>query len=528
MTDRRLSRLLPVERWPTVAQAQASHWFQPVRLGPVQALSRTWVPAMVPWRATGEGQVTPAVLGWYERFAVGQPGVIVVEATGIRDVPSGPLLRAGHDRFIEGLSRLTDAVRRASGGHTRLFIQLIDFLAIKRRPPKDKFFAQHLVITDRHREYFNSVLRTRGHPVRPEPVEGAHPSAGAPGSHFDKLSELSVNGAVASSGTQLAGDDQLRAALAAASDETLRQVLTAREFDAYSRGLRERVTDTHLPHIAELPRVLPELFAAAARRCEQAGFDGIELHFAHAYTMASFLSALNDRTDGYGGTLEHRVRAPLEVFAATRAAVSSRIAVGCRYLADEIIEGGSHVDEAAEYGVRFARAGFDFISLSRGGKFEDARQPKVGQAVYPYTGPSGHECMPTPMISAPGPWGRNVPAVARVKKAIVDAGFTTPVVACGGISSFWQAEAILSEGEADIVASARQSIADPDWFRKLQLGRGEDIRRCFFTNYCEGLDQSHEVVTCQRWDRAKGEADDLTVARTADGRRTVAPPWKAG
>ncbi len=433
---------------------------------------------MVPWRATGEGLVTPEVLGWYERFARGRPGVIVVEATGIRDVPSGPLLRAGHDRFVEGLSRLTDTVRAASDGQTRLFIQLIDFLAIKRRPPKDKYFSSHLVLTESHRARFSAST-----------------------------------------------DAELRAQLAALPDEELKDILTPRELDAYTRGLRERVTDTHVPHIAELPLVLPELFAAAAKRCERAGFDGVELHFAHAYTMASFLSAQNTRTDGYGGPLEHRVRLPLEVFAATRAALSPTIALGCRFLADEIIEGGSHVDDATHFGVAFARAGMDFISLSRGGKFEDARQPKVGQALYPYTGPSGHECMPTPMISAPGPWGRNLPAVARVKKAVVEAGYATPIVACGGISSFWQAEAILAEGEADVVASARQSIADPDWFLKLRLGRGEEIRRCFFTNYCEGLDQSHEVVTCQRWDRLKGQPDDQTVPRTQDGRRTVAPPW---
>src|SRR3970040_887424 len=60
---------------------------------------RAWVPAMVPWRATDEGTVTPDVLVWYERFARGRPGAMVVEATGIRDVPSGPLLRTGHDRF---------------------------------------------------------------------------------------------------------------------------------------------------------------------------------------------------------------------------------------------------------------------------------------------------------------------------------------------------------------------------------------------------------------------------------------------
>ena len=67
-------------------------------------------------------------------------------------------------------------------------------------------------------------------------------------------------------------------------------------------GYRERVTDLDLPHIRELPRVLPGLFADAAARAFAAGFDGVELHYAHAYTMASFLSALNTRDDGYGGS----------------------------------------------------------------------------------------------------------------------------------------------------------------------------------------------------------------------------------
>src|SRR5207245_1689888 len=114
----------------------------------------------------------------------------------------------------------------------------------------------------------------------------------------------------------------------------------------------------------------------AAARAEAAGFDGVELHFAHAYTMASFLSALNDRGDGYGGTLEGRVRLPVEVFREVRARVSDRFVVGCRYLADECITGGNTVDDAVYFGVEFARAGMDFLSLSRGGKFEDARQPQ--------------------------------------------------------------------------------------------------------------------------------------------------------
>ena len=82
---------------------------------------------MVPWRASEQGDVTQDVVDWYARFAEGKPGAIVVEATGIRDIPSGPLLRISDDRYIDGLKRVTDAVREASGGQTRILIQLIDF-----------------------------------------------------------------------------------------------------------------------------------------------------------------------------------------------------------------------------------------------------------------------------------------------------------------------------------------------------------------------------------------------------------------
>lgn len=480
MSDRRRAKLLPIDRWPTADEAARSRWFSAVQLGPVKALTRTWIPAMVPWRATDDGLVTDDVIDWYSRFAKGRPGVIVIEATGIRDVPSGPLLRAGHDRFVEGLTRLTRAVKQASGGETKLFVQLIDFLNIKRRPTRESFLGRFLAITPRLR--------------------------GALGSAFADVPEADV-----------------RAHLLSLPDEAVLAVLDEREAEALRFGLRERVTDTHLPHIESLPRVLPALFADAAKRCVAAGFDGIELHFAHAYTMASFLSARNTRTDGYGGDRPQRVRLPLEVFRAVRAAAAPTVAVGCRFLADEIIEGGSTVDDAAYFAVEFARAGMDFVSLSRGGKFEDAKAPRIGHAAYPYTGLSGHECMPTTNIAAPGPFGRNLGAVAIVKRALVDAKFSTPVVACGGIASFQQAEAVLAEGSADVVASARQSLADPDWFEKVRQGRGEEVRRCLFTNYCEGLDQAHQAVTCQLWDRAKGHADDATVRRTKDGRRLTSP-----
>ena len=127
---------------PTRDEAARSRLFSPVQVGPLALESRTWVPAMVPWRAHRGRRRHRRVVEWYGRFARGRPGAIVVEATGIRDVPSGPLLRIGDDRFLPGLRRIVETVRRASGGHTLLFIQLIDFLAIRRRPDPQKLFRR--------------------------------------------------------------------------------------------------------------------------------------------------------------------------------------------------------------------------------------------------------------------------------------------------------------------------------------------------------------------------------------------------
>ncbi len=483
----RIKHELPPASWPTEQEAAGARLFQPIAIGPRTARTRTWIPAMVPWRATEDGFVTQDVIDWYRRFAEGRPGVLVVEATGIRDIPSGPLLRIGHDRFVEGLRKLTDAVHEASGGETLLLIQLIDFLSIRRRPPRDKFFARFLSITERHREALR--LLTEDPAIR------------------------------------LMTDDDVRARLATLPDSDLPYVLAPRELEDLERGYRERVTDVHLPHIRELPQVLPDLFGAAATRAMEAGFDGVELHFAHAYTMASFLSALNTREDGYGGERPGRMRLPREVIGAVRARVAHRGIVGCRYLGDDVIEGGNAVAVAAWFGVELARAGLDFLSISKGGKFEDAKQPKVGWAAYPYTGRSGYECMPTIYSDPRGPFSRNTSIAGTIRAAVHAAGLSTPIVAAGGICEFAQAEAVLESGEADLVASARQSLADPDWFLKMRAGRGSEIRRCEFTNYCEALDQQHKQVTCKLWDREALDAPDVPLA--SDGkRRLLAPRWR--
>jgi 2,4-dienoyl-CoA reductase-like NADH-dependent reductase (Old Yellow Enzyme family) len=486
---KRVRASVPPARWPTRAEAAASVLFSPIRVGAFTARTRTWVPAMVPWRATEDGLVTREVRDWYGRFADGRPGVLVIEATGIRDVPSGPLLRIGHERFVPGLRELVEVVRARSDGQTRLLIQVIDFLRIRRRPSKERYLGEFLALRAAHRE----GLERLGH------------------------------------GDAARGDERaVRAALAALPHAELLALLSPREAEDLEYGHRQRVTDVDEPEIEELPRVLPGLFARAAERAHAAGFDGVELHFAHAYTLASFLSATNTRADGYGTTLAGRVRLPLEVLAAVRAAVGRDFTVGLRYLGDEGIAGGSTLDDAVRFGVDFARAGADFLSLSRGGKFDDAKQPKVGAAAYPYTGPSGLDCMPTVYVPG-GPFGRNLHQARAVRAAVHAAGFATPVVACGGVNSFELAEGALRDGTCDLVGAARQSLADPDWWRKMELGRGAEIRRCLYTNYCEGLDQKHVEVTCQLWDRdfdgADAGAEPATPPRrTQDGKRRLEPP----
>jgi len=488
----RVRHALPDLPWPTAAEAAASRLYSPIAIGRCVAATRSWVPAMVPWRASEEGEATAEVRDWYGRFADGRPGVLVVEATGIRDVPSGPLLRIGHDRFLPGLARLVETVRQRSGGETRLFIQLIDFLRIRRRPDPTRFFAEHLEVTDDHRARLAAEIGEPDAAALPEP--------------------------------------ELRARLASLPDAQLEAVLAPRELEALRVGARERVTDTDLAHIRDLPARLPELFADAAVRARDAGFDGVELHYAHAYTMASFLSARNTRTDGYGGAREARVRLPREVLQAVRAAGGADLTVGCRLLGDEVIEGGSGPDDAAWFSAELARAGLDFVSVSKGGKFEDAKQPKVGAAAYPYTGESGHECMPTVRIAAPGPFGRNLPLARRVREAVRAAGSTIPVVGAGGIGTFAEAEAALQAEDCDLVGAARQSLADPDWWAKARAGRGASVRRCVYTNYCEGLDQAHKEVTCQLWDR-DFEGSSVTLegrARSQDGKRRLVAPGDAG
>ncbi|MFZ5477660.1 MAG: NADH:flavin oxidoreductase [Myxococcota bacterium] len=407
----------------TLPPPRDSLLFSPLRMNGVTLQNRVWLPAMVTWLSNEAGEVTEDVTKRYVRYARGEPGMIVLEAMGIRDVNSGPLLRIGHDRYVPALRELAAKIHGA--GDVRVIPQIIDFLKIARRDPA------------------RALAR----------LEAKYP------------------------GCTSWSEDERKARFG------------AREYRDYAFGYRQQIEDLGLDEI----RALPGLFAAAARRAREAGFDGVELHFAHAYTMASFLSRTNARTDDYGGSRENRVRICLEAIAAVRKEVGDDFLVGCRFLGREDVAGGSEVEDAAWFGVQFARAGLDFLSVSRGGRFEDAKQPRVGEAAYPYTGHSGLMCMPTHEYAE----GYNLHLPRTIRAAVREAGFATPVVGAGRIDTYEVAEGALQRGDCDVVGMARGLLADPDWPRKVRDGR--PFHACKYNNVCEALDRKHLPVRCQLW-----------------------------
>jgi 2,4-dienoyl-CoA reductase-like NADH-dependent reductase (Old Yellow Enzyme family) len=366
----------------------------PLRINGMTLPNRVVVPAMVTRLSGEDGYVNAPVIDRYLRYAEGQVGLIVVEATAIHGNKSGPLLRLSDDSFIPG-----------------------------------------------HRELVNRVHAVSNSKIVPQII------------HFLK---------VARSGWRQTIDS-----------------LTTEDID--------RIVDQ---------------FGAAAARAREAGYDGVELHSAHAYTLSSFLSRHNPRRDDYDGrTLEGRLRLFGRVMAKVRERVGRDFPVGVRFLAEEAIKDGYALPDAQRIALRMAQLGVDYISLSIGGKFEDAIH-RPGQPLYPYTGYSGDRCMP-------GDWYPPLPHAehaAAIKRYLNDKGYSVPVVSVGKISDPADAERLLAEGKADLVGMARQLLSDPDWVRKVAEGRSDAIIRCIYCNVCKQLDENFKLVTCFLWPKGMIQA----------------------
>ncbi|HWI82621.1 NADH:flavin oxidoreductase/NADH oxidase [Ramlibacter sp.] len=176
-----------------------------------------------------------------------------------------------------------------------------------------------------------------------------------------------------------------------------------------------------------------DAFAAAARRARAIGFQAIELHMAHGYLLHQFLSPLaNRRDDGYGGALEHRMRLPLEVFEAVAEAAGPGLPVGVRLSATDWVEGGWDIAQTIELARRLEARGCAFVDISSGGV--------------------------SPLQKIPLGPGYQVHLAAQVKREV-----GIPVVTVGLITDPAQAEQIVAQGQADVVALARGLLHDPRW-----------------------------------------------------------------
>ncbi len=262
-------------------------------------------------------------------------------------------------------------------------------------------------------------------------------------------------------------------------------------------GWRQTIADLSIDQLEELPG----LFAGAARRAQAAGFDGVEIHMAHAYTLSSMLSRMNRRSDHYGRSLENRLRLPTMAFEAVKAAVSPSFGVGLRFDAEECIRHGYSVAESSEFAVRFARLGAAYVSLSAGGKFEDA-QHREGKPLYPYTGYSGDRCMPGDTY----PDAANLWMADTVRATLRARGLQTPVLGAGKIGSPQLAEQVLQAGKCDIVGMARGLLADPYMPVKHAAGHDAQIVRCIYCNVCKSLDENFKTVVCYLWPRGSKHA----------------------
>jgi 2,4-dienoyl-CoA reductase-like NADH-dependent reductase (Old Yellow Enzyme family) len=188
---------------------------------------------------------------------------------------------------------------------------------------------------------------------------------------------------------------------------------------------------------AELDRAgldrIRDAFADSARRAARLDLAAVQLHGAHGYLLHQFLSPLsNKRTDEYGGSLENRMRFPLEVFDAVRAAFPADRPVTMRVSGTDWVEGGWDIEQTVEFARALEARGCAAIHVSSGG-LDPRQQIPVGPSY-------------------------QVPLARAVKQAV-----NMPVVAVGLITDFEQAEAIVGTGDADLVALARGILYDPRW-----------------------------------------------------------------
>lgn len=225
-------------------------------------------------------------------------------------------------------------------------------------------------------------------------------------------------------------------------------------------------------------KTIQKQFAAAALRTKEAGFDLVELHGGTGYLIAQFVSPrTNQRSDMYGGSLENRMRFPLEVVKRVKDAVGD-MPVGYRFLADEWLPDGLKLEESRVLARKLEEAGVAYLSVM-GGTYESFSLPEVAKR-----------------SQKPG---YMVPLAEAVRNEV-----NIPVIAAGRISTPALAESVLEKGQADLIGLARMLWVDPDWVKKARDGRDASIVKCSpKCNACMELIMQGKPALCPKWRKEK-------------------------
>lgn len=225
-------------------------------------------------------------------------------------------------------------------------------------------------------------------------------------------------------------------------------------------------------------------FSRSSIRALEADFDAIELHGAHSFILAAFMSLANEREDEYGRSIEGRMKLTEGVYKGVREAVGRGYPIGIRINADEFISGGNTLAQSRSIATRLAEIGIDYISISVGGKTQDSHGilPGIGLiwAYPPIGGYSGLRCIPPAYM----PEAVNVYLAADIRNTLRNAGYLIPVMTAGKIPHPKLAETILQEGQADLIGLCRPLMRDPEWPVKAKKGRDDEINRCTYCNAC--------------------------------------------
>jgi len=238
---------------------------------------------------------------------------------------------------------------------------------------------------------------------------------------------------------------------------------------------------------------LVDRFGTTARLAAEAGYDGIEVHGAHGYLVAQFISPLcNRRDDEWGGDAERRMAFPIAVSKAVRAEIGERPLV-FRLSVDEFLPGGITIDDTEVNAKMLVAAGTSAFHASTG------------------QGPASFERVMEPM-SAPEGW--RIPYAGRLRRAV-----QVPVIAVGQIREPTMAEDALASGDADLIALGRPTLADAQWANKVRDGRLNDIRPCTSCNWC--ISGATESVSCAENPRTGNELEAPLDADIGKGKHAV-------